>query len=252
MSVWVGMAATVRRAMAKAIRLHCAALLAPGAAIPVDRQQAHYLARVMRLAAGDTVRLFNGHDGEWAARIERLDREPVLLALELLRAQTPEPDLWLLAAPLRRELTELVVQKATELGASRILPVLTARSNPQRANPQRLRAIAVEAAEQCERLTVPAIEAPAPLASALAGWDGGRLLVAAAERAQAAPPPRCAGRAAALLVGPEGGFTPAELDGLAASPFVVLASLGPRILRAETAAIVGLALMQAPWPPSPP
>jgi 16S rRNA (uracil1498-N3)-methyltransferase len=138
----------------------------------------------------------------------------------------------------------LVVEKATELGVSRLLPVVTERTNTARLNPDRLTAIATEAAEQCERLTVPAIDPPQKLLSVLAAWPAARTLVAALERADA-PRIQPVPGPAALLVGPEGGFTPAELDALRRHPLVVAASLGPRILRAETAAIVGLALLQA-------
>jgi 16S rRNA (uracil1498-N3)-methyltransferase len=137
-----------------------------------------------------------------------------------------------------------VVEKATELGASRLLPVFTERTNAARVNSDRLAAIATEAAEQCERLTIPEIAPPQPLATLLSAWPPGRRLVVAAERADA-PPIRAQDGPTALLIGPEGGFTPLELDLLSRHPFVDQASLGPRILRAETAAIVGLALLQA-------
>ena len=228
--------------MSGSIRLFVTSPLRAGAAVAASAAQAHYLGRVMRRAAGEAVLLFNGRDGEWQARIGGQGIGGMVMEAERqTRAQTAEPDVWLLFAPLKRDLTELVVEKATELGASLIQPVQTARTNPVRLNAERLRLIATEAAEQSERLTVPRIEASRRLDDVLAAWPIGRVLVAAAEREAAPPPPR----AAALLVGPEGGFAPAELDALRATPFVVLASLGPRILRAETAAIAGLALLQA-------
>ncbi len=232
--------------MSGSIRLFVTPALAEGAELAASAAQAHYLAHVMRRAAGDPVRLFNGRDGEWQARIAALrGNRAAFVAERLLRAQAAEPDLWLAFAPLKRDATDLVVQKATELGAAALLPVTTARTNAARINAQRLALIATEAAEQCERLTVPRIAALTDLTSLLRDWPSGRRLVAAIERTDA---PRAAGMTgpAGLLVGPEGGFTDRELDALRGHPFVVPASLGPLVLRAETAAIVGLALLQAP------
>jgi 16S rRNA (uracil1498-N3)-methyltransferase len=230
--------------MSGSIRLYVSEVLTLHAEVRLAATQTHYLATVMRAAVGDTLRLFNGTDGEWTARVIALRRGEVRLRVEgQTRLQSPEPDLWLLFAPLKRDATDLVVQKATELGASALYPVLTARSNTTRVNAERWAAIAVEAAEQCERLTLPAIAAPRPLPAVLAEWPTGRTLVVAMERADVPAMRRAAGPTA-LLVGPEGGFTGAELDGLRRYPFVTPASLGPRILRAETAAIVGLALLQ--------
>jgi 16S rRNA (uracil1498-N3)-methyltransferase len=162
-----------------------------------------------------------------------------------LRPQASGPDLWLVFAPLKRDATDLVVQKATELGVSAILPAFTERTNAARLNEIRLAAIATEAAEQCERLTIPRIAAPRRLSELLADWPAERRLVAAMERVDTAPIRPTPGPTA-LLIGPEGGFTVAELDALGRHPFVLPATLGSLILRAETAAIVGLALLQAP------
>lgn len=212
----------------------------------LEAAQARYIGTVMRQSPGNRLRLFNGRDGEWRARIETLGKKGVLLAVEArLRSQAPEPDLWLLLSIIKREALEWAIEKATELGAAEIHPVITARSQPARPNPERLRAIAVEAAEQCERLTVPVIHPPRPLEAVLRDWPEGRRLVAAIERGAAAPPAPAAG-AAALLIGPEGGFDTRELDAMRRLPFLTPASLGPRILRAETAAVVGLALLQRP------
>jgi len=212
----------------------------------LDEPQARYLGTVMRRAVGDRLRLFNGRDGEWQARIVTLGKRGALAEAEaLLRPQLPEPDHWLLLSIIKREALEWAVEKATELGAAEIHPVVTLRSQPARPNPDRLRAIAIEAAEQCERLTVPVIHPPRPLDSTLRDWPDGRCLIAAIERGTAAAPQAQAG-AAGLLIGPEGGFDPKELDAMRGLPFLVPASLGPRILRAETAAIVGLAFMQRP------
>lgn len=235
--------------MADAIRLFVEAPLHAGAAVAATPGQAHRLGAVMRRAPGDAVRLFNGRDGEWAGRIAALRRDQATLRAERLhRPQAPEPGPVLLFALLKRDATDLVAQKATELGASRLQPVLTARTVAHRVATERLRLIAAEAAEQCERLTVPGVEEPRSLADVIANWPPSSMLAAAIERLDA---PTVLGVAAGLLVGPEGGFTPAELDLLRARPFVLPVSLGPRILRAETAAIAGLALLQAHGPPLP-
>jgi 16S rRNA (uracil1498-N3)-methyltransferase len=227
------------------IRLFVAVPLHEGAEVPGTPAQAHYLGNVMRRAVGDVVHVFDGVHGEWEARVTGLRRERLTLRAErLVRPQTAEPDIWLLFAPLKRDATDLVIEKATELGVAQIVPVLTARTNATRLNADRLRAIAAEAAEQCERLTVPTIAPARDMAAVLATWPPGRPLVVALERSAAPMLPARRGPSA-LLVGPEGGFTPAELDALRRHLFVVQASLGPRILRAETAVIAGLALLQA-------
>jgi 16S rRNA (uracil1498-N3)-methyltransferase len=230
--------------MPGSIRLFVTAPLAAGAEIAATAGQAHYLGAVMRRAVGATVDLFNGVDGEWAARLATLRRgEASFVVDHLLRPQATEPDVWLIFALLKRDATDLVVQKATELGVAALHPVLTARTNAQRVNLARFHAIAIEAAEQSERLTVPAVHEPRPLATLLQSWPAGRRLFVAAERA-GAPPIVATTEPAALLVGPEGGFTSAELDALRQHPLVSLVNLGPRILRAETAAIAGLARLQ--------
>jgi 16S rRNA (uracil1498-N3)-methyltransferase len=235
----------VRVNISAAIRLFVTAPLTLGSAIETTPPQAHYLSAVMRRRAGDPIRLFNGRDGEWLAHIEAIQRDRAKLVTDrLLREQVPEPDLWLAFALLKRDATDLVVQKATELGVATIRPVITARTNAGRVNLARLAAIAVEAAEQSERLTVPELHQPQPLAALLASWPTGRRLIVAVERLQAPEIPSLTG-AAGLLVGPEGGFDPAELETLRAQPFVIAGSLGPRVLRAETACIAGLALLQA-------
>ncbi len=231
--------------MPGSIRLFVNAPLAAGAEIAASPGQAHYLATVMRRAAGTIVHLFNGVDGEWQARLATLRRDRAVLTVETrLRAQTPEPDLWLAFALLKRDATDLVVQKATELGVAEIIPIITERTQAERVNSARLAAIATEAAEQCERLTVPVLHPPRRLSALLAGWPEPRLLFVAAERSGSPGPPTTR-EPTGLLVGPEGGFTEAELDAIRAHPFSVTVSLGPRILRAETASIVGLALLQA-------
>lgn len=218
-----------------------------GAAFTLTPTQAHYLGTVMRRGAGDTLRLFNGRDGEWRARLTELRRERAAVTVDApLRPQAPETDIWLAFALLKRDATDLVIQKATELGAASLLPVLTARTNAGRVNEGRLAAIAIEAAEQSERLTVPAIPGPVSLPALLDAWPADRPLFAAVERAADAPPLRPVFGKAGLLVGPEGGFAPAELDALRNHPLVTTVQLGPRILRAETACLAGLVLLQAP------
>jgi 16S rRNA (uracil1498-N3)-methyltransferase len=227
------------------IRLHVEAALAAGVTIEATEGQAHYLASVMRRAVGDHIRLFNGTDGEWACRIAALSRGKAKFVAEgLIRAQSGDADLWLVFAVLKRDATDLVVQKSTELGVSTLLPTFTERTNAGRVNLDRLRSIAVEAAEQSERLTVPVLQPARQLHEILAEWPPARPLFAALERADAPSLPPAVGPAA-LLIGPEGGFGPRDHTMLSKCRFVRTVSLGPRILRAETAAIVGLTLLQA-------
>jgi 16S rRNA (uracil1498-N3)-methyltransferase len=225
-------------------RIHVAGALAEGAEIALTPAQAHHLGVVLRRAPGATLLAFNAREGEFAATLAALRKERGTLRIgPRRRAPEPEPELRALLPALKREAMDWAVEKATELGATRILPVLTRRCVSERANVERLSAIARAAAEQCERLSVPEVEEARPLHARLDGWDGAPLIVAAERRA--APPLH--DRLATLdspcgfLVGPEGGFDPAELDDLARRPFVSLASLGPRILRAETALVAGLA-----------
>ena len=228
------------------IRLYVDAPLTAGAAIEASENQAHYLGSVMRRAVGDTVHLFNGVDGEWASRLASVSRGKATFAVETrVRPQAADADLWLMFAVLKRDSTDMVVQKATELGVSTLLPVFTERTNAGRVNLDRLRAIAIEAAEQSERLTVPTLHPARQLHDSLANWPTDRALFVALERADAQPvtPAR---DPAGLLIGPEGGFGPRDHTVIDRCRFVQPVSLGPRILRAETAAIVGLALLQAP------
>jgi 16S rRNA (uracil1498-N3)-methyltransferase len=232
------------------IRLHVMDKLVAGETIAATAGQAHYLGSVMRRSVGDAVRLFNGRDGEWNGHIAAMGRGKASIAVDILvRSQAedgdPWADIWLMFAVLKRDQTDLVVQKATELGVSALLPVFTERTNAARVNADRLHTITIEAAEQSERLTVPVLHPARPLHEALADWPAARPLFVAMERADAAPlgnarPP------AGLLVGPEGGFGPRDHALLKQYDFVRPVSLGPRILRAETAAIAGVVLLQAP------
>jgi 16S rRNA (uracil1498-N3)-methyltransferase len=211
------------------------------AEVPLDAARSHYLLTVLRREPGAMLRLFNGRDGEFVGTLAMAGkRQAVARQLRLVRAQAAEDGPWLLFSLLKRDAVELVVQKATELGAAALLPVVAERSNTRQANTERLTAIAREAAEQCERLTVPEVHQARPLAAALAAFPAGKRLAAAVERA-AGPPPGAGDHG--LLVGPEGGFTEGELDVIRAAPFIRGVSLGSRILRAETASLAGLALI---------
>jgi len=232
------------------LRLFIDAPLTEGVAVALGRDQTHYVAGVMRAEIGEDVLLFNGRDGEWLARIAGLAKAgAALIPQHPTRPQAPEPDLWLLAAPLKKERTDLVAEKAAELGVSRLWPVFTRRTNAGRVNTDRLRAHLMEAAEQCERLTLPQLAEPVPLDKALTGWPEDRILLFLDEGGGGPPLAQVlagiGGGKLALLVGPEGGFASEERAMLAAKPYTRPVSLGPRILRAETAAIAALAVVQA-------
>ncbi|MSP67168.1 MAG: 16S rRNA (uracil(1498)-N(3))-methyltransferase [Alphaproteobacteria bacterium] len=237
------------RHRAPTVRLHVAGSLLRDQEVRLDAPATHYLGRVMRLGPGDCLRVFNGRDGEWEAEIKELGRQSGrLMALQCLRVQAAAPDLWLLFAPVKRSPVETLVRAATEIGVAALLPVITARGVVARLNLARLQANATEAAEQCGRLEVPACREPAPLAAVLAGWDPARRLYFCDESGAGAPIADAAkgGRLpAAVLVGPEGGFTPEERSRIAATPGALAVDLGPRTLRAETAAVAALACLQA-------
>ena len=232
-----------------AICLFVEAALEAGAAVALVSGQAHYLRNVMRQAPGGRIRLFNGRDGEWEGVIETLAaHRATVRPVTRLSAQPPAPDLRLLFAPLKSERTRFVVEKATELGVGAIHPVLTRYGQTRRVNVWRLRAHAIEAAEQCGRLEVPSIVPPCPLADVLADWPSERrLLVCDPEACStiAEAVDGDSGASWAILIGPEGGIAPAEKRLLADHPAAVHARLGPRILRAETAVAAALACWQA-------
>jgi 16S rRNA (uracil1498-N3)-methyltransferase len=234
----------------KLTRLFVAAPLVSRGELALDPAQAHYLINVMRCKAGDEVLVFNGIDGEWRANLAASGRKSAKLNIgKQERPQTEGPDLHYLFAPLKRARLDYMVQKATELGVSRLRPVLTRRTMAERINETRLRANAIEAAEQCGILRVPEIEAPEKLSKLLETWDQDRLLIFADEQAPTASP--LAGLAAqrrgplAVLIGPEGGFEADERALLLKQTFVVPISLGPRIMRADTAAVAALSLVNA-------
>ncbi|MEI6158983.1 MAG: RsmE family RNA methyltransferase [Roseococcus sp.] len=224
-------------------RLHAEGPLASGIEIALTPAQAHHIGHVMRRAPGAELRAFNAREGEFAAELTALRKDRGAIRLgERLRAPSPEPELRALIAALKREAMDWAVEKATELGATMIQPVLTRRCVAGHSNTDRLSAIARAAAEQCERLSLPRLGDALPLHAVLDGWDGAPLLVAA-ERREARPLHDILETMTApcgILVGPEGGFERAELDDMARRPFVSLATLGPRILRAETALVAGL------------
>lgn len=235
------------------IRLYLDAALSAGQAVTLNEAQANYLFNVMRLGPGDGVLLFNGRQGEWLATIAQVQRRSgVLLCAQPTAPQHAPPDLWLLFAPLKKPRTDMLVEKAVELGAARLCPVQTQHSQPDRLRRDKMLAHAIEAAEQCGATHIPQIDDLAPLPRLLATWPKTRLLFWADEALAGAPcgapsgaltGPR--GTPSALLIGPEGGFSDTEKTQLRALPFVRPISLGPRILRAETAAIAALTLWQA-------
>jgi 16S rRNA (uracil1498-N3)-methyltransferase len=229
------------------VRLHLDQPLGAGQAVALSEGQANYLFAVMRLAVGASVQVFNGLDGEWRAEVaEAGKRRGVLVCRDLLRPQAAGPDLWLIFAPLRKERTAFLVEKAVELGVSRLVPVTTRYLAGDRFRADKERAHAVEAAEQCEALAVPEVAELQPLERVLAGWDVSRRLYWADEAlaGQGTDWPGAPGPAA-ILIGPEGGFAPEEQARLRDLDHVTPVSLGPRILRAETAALAALTLWQA-------
>ena len=233
--------------MAK-IRLFIDHSLAQGQGVALTPDQAHYLGSVMRQGPGDALLVFNGRDGEWLARIERLaKRGGDLVALRQTAPQRNPPDLWLLFAPIKKARTDFIVEKAAEMGAARIVPVQTDHTNSERIRQDRLQAHAVEAAEQCGGTFVPEVADLTPLGRLLDGWDPARRILWADE-ALAGPAATLAALPRgpwAILIGPEGGWSESERARLSGLGHVTRVSLGPRILRADTAAVASLALWQA-------
>jgi len=238
------------------IRLYVPQPLSTDAAVAPTLDQSRYLSQVMRLKLGDGVLVFNGQDGEWRCVIaEVLKKGLVLRCEDQLRSQTVGPDVDLLMAVVKKSAMEFAVEKATELGVRRIRPMLTARTQGHHLRLDRLDAIAIESAEQTGRVDLPVIDEPAKLANLLEAWDSGRRLMFCDETGGvpvgaglSREPP---GEPWAILIGPEGGFSPEERDRLRAMPFATAVSLGPRVLRADTAAIAALTLWQAAagdWP----
>ena len=234
----------------RAPRLHFAESLKARASIALGRDQAHYLSAVLRRGTGDHVRLFNGRDGEWLCRLTGAGkRGATAVCEEKLAEPTPLPDLDYLFAPLKAARLDFIAQKATEMGARRLRPVITARTVVSRLKIERLRANAVEAAEQCNLVAVPEVLAEEPLDRVLDAWEDGRRLIFCDEAGDSRGPLEVLEGIApgplGVLIGPEGGFTPEERHRLVGLPFVTAVSLGPRIMRADTAAVAILALVQA-------
>ena len=231
-------------------RLYVDADLAAGAQLTLGKEQSLYLAAVLRKSVGDAVVLFNGRDGAWRCALTSDSKKSVQLDLvEQIAEQTPVSDLWYGFAPLKSERLDYVIQKAVEMGVGTIQPVITQRSQVSRLKPERLVANAVEAAEQCEVLSVPVVAPEVTLERLLDGWPAERTLILADEAAASSSPVETlrglSGKPIGLLIGPEGGFSDDERARLLALPYVVPISLGPRILRADTAAVAGLAVIQA-------
>lgn len=232
------------------LRLHVDAVLGQCARVVPNESQAHYLLHVMRAKPGEHVSVFNGRDGEWLARVAEIGKRTCVLECEMRTApQSQVPDLWLVFAPIKKTPADYLAQKATELGVRVLQPVITRRTIVTRVNIERMRANAVEAAEQSGRLTVPEVRAPLALEKLLAVWPRERRIMFCDEAGEA-PPIAEALRSKedgswAVMTGPEGGFDPAERAMLRQQPFVVPVSLGNRILRADTAALAALAVWQA-------
>ncbi len=235
------------------IRLFVQGDLALGTEVALDRDQGHYLFNVMRLGPGAPVLIFNGRDGEWRAEVTRAGRQGALTVRAAGQPQRRPPDLTLAFAPIKKTRTDFIVEKATELGCARIQPVMTRHTNSERLRLDRLRAHAVEAAEQCGETHVPEVLEPVKLATLLDGWDPKRRLMFCDETRDARPAAESLGALAspsgpgpwAILIGPEGGFAADEAERLRALPFVARVTLGPRVLRADTAAVAAITLWQA-------
>ncbi|WP_295812322.1 16S rRNA (uracil(1498)-N(3))-methyltransferase [uncultured Nitratireductor sp.] len=238
------------RANYKLQRLFIDSALVPGAELETGREQAHYLINVLRMRVGDEVLVFNGRDGEWHAELVEAGRKTVRLrTTKQARPQTPLPDLLYCFAPLKKGRLDYLVQKAVEMGAGRLQPVLTQHTQVSKPGTQRLEANVMEAAEQCGILAVPEVLEPVKLDRLLAGWEADRRLIFCDEDAATNNPMQALSGIGetklALLVGPEGGFSDDERAQLRALPFVTPIPLGPRILRADTAAVAALAVIQA-------
>jgi 16S rRNA (uracil1498-N3)-methyltransferase len=231
-------------------RLYVDAELAEGHTLACTPAQTNYLRNVLRLKPGDAVLVFNGRDGEWRTKLTEGNRRAAVLRVgPQVRAQEGGPDIDYLFTPLKRARLDYMVEKATEMGAARLRPVLTRRTVAERINLDRMRANAIEAAEQCGILRLPEVHAPEKLDRIVADWDAARPLVFCDEDSDDTCPFTVLARIppgpVAVLVGPEGGFDPAERELLSSQPFVTRISLGPRILRADTAAVAALALVNA-------
>jgi 16S rRNA (uracil1498-N3)-methyltransferase len=216
------------------------------AEIVITGQQAHYLMGVMRAKVGDPIRLFDDISGEWLAKVEHLGKRDLMLAIEAkLGPREQVPDLWLLAAPIKKGRIDWIIEKACELGVDRIVPVITQRTIVDKVNPERLRAHLIEAAEQCGRTALPRLDEARKLSALLANWPADRLLIFADEAGGVAMAEVATDGPAAILIGPEGGFTDEERAAIRALSAARGITLGPRILRADTAAVAAIGLWMA-------
>ncbi len=235
-------------------RLYVDTALVENQPIVLDRDQSHYLANVMRLKAGEIVAVFNGRDGEWQTEIaEATKRQVTLLTLDQVRKQQAEPNLWLVFAPIKKARLDFIAQKATELGVSHMVPVMTRRTIVDRVKTERMAANAIEAAEQCERLSVPTVGDVIKLDKLLAQWPPERNIMfcdedltgTSAHAALSACGQKLSSGPWAILIGPEGGFDDHERTLIRNHPMCVTVSLGSRILRADTAAMAAISLWQS-------
>ena len=227
-------------------RLFVRAPLGSGANVELDGGQANYLGNVLRLKEGGELLVFDGQSGEWLARVAEVAKRRIALTVERkTRDAEAIPDVWLAFAPVKRQGTDWLVEKATELGVARLIPVMTRRTVAERVKLERLEAIAIEAAEQCGRTRLPDIAEPMPLAHLLEHRDPSRTLYFADENGGEWAPDAFTAGSSMILIGPEGGFTDEERASIRAAPNSMPVSLGPRILRAETAALAALAAYMA-------
>ena len=231
------------------IRLFVDAALGPAQPVPLNRAAHHYLFNVMRIGAGDEITVFNGRDGAWRAFVTNMSKNNS--AVECIAQTLPQslpPDVWLLFAPIKKSRTDFIVEKASEMGVRAIQPVLTEFTNAERVKTDRLQAHAVEAAEQCGGVFVPKVNPPVRLSEMLARWPSDRRLMfcdeTLAEKGATSAITSGRGQPWAVLIGPEGGFSQTERTALMKTPFVTPVSLGPRILRADTAAVAALTFWQ--------
>jgi len=230
-------------------RLYISEPIRADSTLTLTRSQSHYLINVMRMTSGDEFLVFNGIDGEWKVSVTHANKKYTTVSVtKQTLPQTNEPDIWLLFAPIKKDRTDFIIEKATELGVSKIMPVVTERTQNSRVNIERLQATAIEATEQSRRLTVPEFEAAQQLQNALNNWPSSRCLIYLDETGNGQPLARVLQDNTddlAFVIGPEGGFSPSELDAMDKLTFSVGADLGPRILRAETAVVAALAIRQA-------
>jgi len=227
------------------IRIYTENELLKDGVVELVKEQAHYLCNVMRQKEGEEILVFNGASGEWLAKINSISKKNCSLQMvKQTREQKSEPDIWLCFAPVKNAPINYLVQKATELGVSKLVPVFTQRTVVSRVNTERLKLIAVEAAEQSRRLTVPEIEEPVKLSALINGWDENRGLILCDESGGGKPFAKALNddsrKKYSIIIGPEGGFSQSEFEMLKNKPYVIAVGMGPRILRADTAAIAAL------------